>query len=267
MYCAYCKDPVAKRNFRNRHTHEQEASKDRNSKQKASQSKMPATTANASMRTNDKKNPQEISEGTGSSNTLSGSSSGVLAVAPRHHHQKDAKKRSGSNLDDEGPKNKLSRMSNSRKEAWELLLAERPSTDESYAMSAWLMKVMAVSDTKKPVAQALAQVMKAAPTSKSPATLSMEQGSSGSSNEDSNESSPTEESFPASGSAPTESSSNGDVKNVHAVKKMPSSKPMSSNDGSNEDSSPTNGSSNESSNDSSSDNQDDMDIKEIWIRD
>ena len=241
LYCAYCKGPVAKRNFRNRHTHDNEAEKERNEKQQPAQTKKPplntATQRSSSVNT---KNPHQVSEGTGS-NTGSGSSSGVLAVAPKYYHQKDGKKRSGGNISDDASKKKLARMDNERKDAWAILLAERPATDQSDAMSAWLMKVMAVSDLKKPTAQAIA--------------LSMEQRSSGSSNEDSNESSPTDE------SAPTESSSNGAVKGV--VKKIPSSKPTSSN----EDSSPTNGSSNESSNDSSSDNQDDMDIKEIWIRD
>jgi hypothetical protein len=122
----------------------------------------------------------EVSEGKGS-NTGSGSSSGILAVAPEHHYNK---KRSAVNMTDmtdttdDVSRSKLARMGHQRKDAWALLLAERPNTDQSDEMSAWLMKVMAVSDLTKPAAQALAKLKAGAPKS---------------SNEDSNESSPTDE--------------------------------------------------------------------------
>eukprot|EP00429_Kryptoperidinium_foliaceum_P088989 CAMPEP_0176198616 /NCGR_PEP_ID=MMETSP0121_2-20121125/8143_1 /TAXON_ID=160619 /ORGANISM="Kryptoperidinium foliaceum, Strain CCMP 1326" /LENGTH=575 /DNA_ID=CAMNT_0017537469 /DNA_START=36 /DNA_END=1764 /DNA_ORIENTATION=+ len=243
LYCAYCKDPVAKRNFRDRHTHNDQAASKKVNKQ-TNNTPQPQSVAKS---TTKNKATHEVSEGTGS-NTGSGSSSGILAVAPKHHHNK---KRSAVNMtntsSDDASRSKLARMDDERKDAWILLLGERPNTDQSDDMSAWLMKVMAVSDLKKPTTEALAKVKGGTPKSNSP-----EPGSSGSSNEDSNESSPTDE------SSPTESSSsNGAVK---GAKKMASSAPTSSNDASNEE--------NESSNDSSSsDNQDDMDIKEIWIRD
>mmetsp|Transcript_40742 Transcript_40742/g.117003 ORF Transcript_40742/g.117003 Transcript_40742/m.117003 type:complete len:513 (-) Transcript_40742:361-1899(-) len=269
LYCAYCKDPVAKRNFRNRHTHEEEEKKKKKEEAANAKKAPPSSTAKKVVVA---KKPHEISEGTGSSNTGSSKTTSIsdpTAQMKKHHRQKDSKKRSASTSlsDSDESRKKLARMDNERKDTWAMLLAERPSTDQSDAMSAWLMKVMAVSDPKKTTAQALAQVKAASDsTSESPATLSMEAGSSNEdSNEDSNESPTTDSSSPVDESSPNESSSSdGAVKG--SSKKMPSSsKPTSSNDASNEDSSPTN--SNESSNDSSSDNQDDMDIKEIWIRD
>lgn len=266
LYCAFCKDPVAKRNFRNRHTHEDNVdSSDRPFKMQKMTKSVPSSRPNTNA-PNASKAPHEVSEGAGSSNNGSGegwpSNSNLVsrqtAMLPRKrpHYLKESQKRSTtaaamSSETDTTSQEKSARVDTKRVDAWTMLLAERPSTDQSDAMSKWLMKVMAISDLKKSTAQAIA-VAKAS------------NSDMGSSNEGSNDgASPGDESSPTDDSSPTESSSDDTGQNV---KKMPSSKPTSSNDASNEDSSPTN--SNDSSNDSSSDNQDeDMDIKEIWIRD
>lgn len=267
LYCAYCKDPVAKRNFRNRHTHDKEAAKEQDNKRSPPpehSKRTPLSTAVKRLDSTSTKSPHEVSEGTGVSSTGSSSNSGVLPVPSKHHNRKDARRHAG-NINNDTSKTKLARMDEERKEAWTCLLAERPSIGHTDAMSAWLMKVMAVSDPKKPTDQAIAEVKATIPSSDSPAELSTGQGTSGSSNEDPNESSPTHESSPMDESSPTESTSDDAGKDMH--KNMNASKPASSNDASNEDSLPTNGSSNESSSNSTSDSRDDMDMKEIWIRD
>ena len=51
---------------------------------------------------------------------------------------------------------KLARMDSPRKDAWKWLLANRPEVATGDEMDAWLMQVMAISDTKRSVPADLA---------------------------------------------------------------------------------------------------------------
>jgi hypothetical protein len=45
---------------------------------------------------------------------------------------------------------KIASIDMARRSAWERLLVSRPSTDDNEELAAWLVRVMAVSDLKKP---------------------------------------------------------------------------------------------------------------------
>lgn len=146
LYCSYCKDPVAKRNFRNRHNHgmaevTEAAEEDENH--------------------NTAKAPAKVTSGSSSSD---GSSAGDNSG----NNQDDGNnKRTATQALGEEPSadlaipNKLARLTRvdpTRVEAWQMLLPTRPSSDDEETMSAWLMRVMAVSDTARPISEVLANL-------------------------------------------------------------------------------------------------------------
>ena len=93
-----------------------------------------------------------------SSNAAEGSnpSEGSRSTSSSDPAAKDRTKRAaGPVISSDHPlkKVKLEQLHPERKEAWSLLLAERPETDAEEQMSAWLMKVIAVSDARKPVSE------------------------------------------------------------------------------------------------------------------
>jgi len=166
LYCAYCKDPVAKRNFRTKHTHAELHGKvppqagikkvasggtDSNDRKKA-----PVSTI---LPMSKKRKAQHLvvsSDGNGSgSGQCSGdqkeSSSGA-GTSSSDNPSSDLNKQKGGNLTtDENieASRKLAKLDKERRSAWERLLVSRPDTDRSSDMSSWLMRVMAISDLNK----------------------------------------------------------------------------------------------------------------------
>lgn len=214
VYCAFCKDPVAKRNFRNRHNHHEEMnteegddSKDtqkavRKHQERDRERKPPLSTVISSSSNN-------ISEGSGSGSSISKS------IEPND------KKRPAASMTAAAPESlsrKFARIDAERKEAWNILLAKRPSSDQSEEMSAWLMQIMAVSDLKKSMTEVHAEAKdtfkkpRVTSNSESPVTSSMESSSSYTRNgsTDSASSSTPSESSPTDGSSNDSSNESSD---------------------------------------------------------
>ena len=150
LYCTYCKDPVAKRNFRNRHNHGMTTAEGDSSETK---SKASANTANG---------PAKVTSGSSASDG-SGSSEGAIKKG------ENIKKRSAAvaGLSDAAgavhpaERSKLARLEMAdpdRVRAWQLLLPTRPQAENEEHMSAWLMRVMAVSDTARPISEVLSNL-------------------------------------------------------------------------------------------------------------
>lgn len=155
LYCQYCKDPVAKRNFRSRHNHAEEKAEEDQPK-KAPNDSAPASAGDKAKR----QEPQPatlrnvVADVTSSSSQHASETS--TAASNSTQNEKAGVKRSLDEMNsehDEMIKRKLSKIAPERQVVWGTLLAERPKSDDELEMSAWLMRVMAVSDSKKPIAE------------------------------------------------------------------------------------------------------------------
>lgn len=154
LYCAYCKDPVAKRNFRNQHSHADGGEEGVIPSVAAQQSSarltpvkqhnhdeatptVPSAFATSKKRKMDARE-QSVAEGdriaTASANA---STEGDRSASERSYENDEISK-------------KIASIDKARRSAWERLLVSRPCTDQNEELAAWLIRVMAVSDLKKP---------------------------------------------------------------------------------------------------------------------
>ena len=272
LYCSFCKDAVAKRNFRNRHYHE-DYKKEGNSGSHRTENpdvKMVDSARAVGAGTKEGNGQQQgVALISGNSSYPSGESQSGSGSTVTNSDEAGRKRPASGFAMRTDLKTKLAKLDPNRKEAWDLLLASRPSTAQSNKMSAWLMQIMAVSDKTQPLPEdPLEAVLKTVETSESPnndpaaSSMSNDSGSS-TSNDDSNETSSDS------------TQSNGLASDVaqHSRKRKANSclssqtTDGSSNDESNETASDTQsneysdgrhsseGSSDTQSNDSSSDNQ------------
>ena len=164
LYCAFCKDAVAKRNFRKRHQHEQ--------------------SENSGVKMVDSARAVHW-VGAGGTKEASGQLQAALISGSCSHPSEESQSGSGSTLTNSheaGRKRlasviamrtdlraKLAKLEPKRKEAWDLLLASRPDTAQSNKMSAWLMHIMALSDKAKPLSEdPIEAVLKTSETAESP---------------------------------------------------------------------------------------------------
>ncbi|KAL3910440.1 MAG: hypothetical protein SGARI_002124, partial [Bacillariaceae sp.] len=150
LYCTFCKDPVAKRNFRNRHNHGMTTEGD------SSETKSKASTSAAG-------GPAKVTSGSSASDG-SGSSEGKTIRKGDGNKKRSAAAAALADLSaSEHPavRNKLARLEMTdpdRAKAWQLLLPTRPQAENEECMSAWLMRVMAVSDTARPISEVLSNL-------------------------------------------------------------------------------------------------------------
>lgn len=165
LYCAYCKDPVAKRNFRNQHSHADGAEGTIAAAQPSIQQTShvasatgkqhdhkEATTEPSSELSMSKKRKMSTTQDVTEDDPLPTSSSG-LKIGPASGNASSSEgDKSTSEHSDENDEisKKIASIDMARRSAWERLLVSRPSTDDNEVLAAWLVRVMAVSDLKKP---------------------------------------------------------------------------------------------------------------------
>jgi hypothetical protein len=181
LYCAYCKDACAKRQFRDRHKH----GSDDDSVPMRSCPASSATASSSSTGGGDRSlvcgsaaQPTVVSE------RATISSSDASSIHPRVMKRKrqamsgppldiangrindSARSKCGENgttaggnddaSDDFSMQKKIRSMQQEgRMEAWTSLLVSRPDDKNDDAMASWLMKVMAVSDPSRPIKEVL----------------------------------------------------------------------------------------------------------------
>ena len=261
---------MAKRNFRSRHTHGQTNEKGKDGKLSPAEMKEQQAVDVGNLRRGVDEpeeesdggarppigtiNMNQQSEGSGSGSGLSLSSSAAVANTtnkrPSNHIV--------SSTDEITKRAKL----DTRKEAWEFLLMNRPETANSDEMSAWLMHVMAVSDPNN-ARGAAAQINKM--LAKNEESLVEKSGSTATSTEMDgtiNDSTSTltgsrNGTTDSSSSSPTDGSSNTDSNEDPLSLESSTDNPgnNSSNDSNDSSTSCDNQDQENTSNDSSSDNQ------------
>ena len=123
LYCCYCKGPIARRSFRNKHYH-------------------------AELRNGE--DPNKVQDRSSSvESSWSNSSSSKSAKKKRGHLGPIS---TSSEQADEPPLSKRMKLSLCRREAWALLFQSRPSREaKGDETSEWLMQVLTVSDRKTPI--------------------------------------------------------------------------------------------------------------------
>ena len=109
---------------------------------------VPSTFAATKKRKMDADARQGVAEG-GTLQTSSGLKIGGGTVSGNASSEGDKSASERSDENDEITK-KIAAIDKARRSAWERLLVSRPSTDQNEELAAWLIRVMAVSDLKKP---------------------------------------------------------------------------------------------------------------------
>jgi len=128
--------------------------------------------------------PPEVSEGTGSG--VSTGQKGETTTSSSNDSSDDAaQKKLELEKEHAEATKKLEQIDKERRAAWERLLVSRPGSDQSEEMSAWLMRVMAVSDLKKTTKEIITQAQPGSSQQESSETSSISPGTTESSNEDS----------------------------------------------------------------------------------
>jgi hypothetical protein len=139
---------VAKRNFRNRHNHGMtEVTETTEGDETHNAAKAPAKVTSGS----------SSSDGSSAGDNNSGNNQDNGNINKRTAAQALGGELSGD-LTIPNKLVRLTRVDPTRVEAWQMLLPTRPSSDDEETMSAWLMRVMAVSDTGRPITEVLANL-------------------------------------------------------------------------------------------------------------
>ena len=265
LYCSFCKDAVSKLNFRNRHNHpETKAAEDAKEREKSSDG---ANISDSNGRADGVNNNQEeqrqglmnpptaafisgssSNNPTGSSsNPSEGSRSGSSSDPPEINGNN--KRPASSHPSTACLRSKWAKLDPSRTEAWDFLLVNRPEGNDAEGMNAWIQKVMAVSDSKRPVPgsvpmESVLKSNEASNASEVPSSMTNE--SSSSFNDERNSSSATDDgsSNDESNETSSDSNSNSMSEERHSDKRKAGDYPSSAT---------TDGSSNDESNETSSD--------------
>ena len=180
LFCAYCHGPVAKRNFRSRHSHKEQQEEQSNTSAKAAAANgsrpfhrqtLPKTYDNENRKQTEASVKNRISSSSSHQTSESASPSGSSANAPhelnngkrnRDDSHSSTEKSSGS----DDPPTSNAGSEDSREAIWASLLKKRPRTDTGDEMSAWLMKVMAVSDDQKSLSEVSSYINDSGPNPK-----------------------------------------------------------------------------------------------------
>ena len=158
LYCSYCRDPVAKRNFRMKHSHsEGEEGNGKAPKEEKSFSR------NYKSNGNDNDDDEEIMPLTttvvsSSSHHSSMASESLSRSMPLKGSKRPMGEITGLSTVDNMIAKKLAKIDSKRHYAWETLLGSRPLTEDGDEMSSWLMQVLCLSDLKMPLQEASAGV-------------------------------------------------------------------------------------------------------------
>lgn len=137
-YCVFCRDPVAKRSFRNRHNHAGEKLEDRT---RGDGSKQAKTSLYGTVSSCSTLSPSEDG---------SGSASSPDEDLPMKRCCEDSSRGKRPS--------KSAKVHDERMAAWELLLANRPDASKDKEITVWLDQVMLVSDARKPFSAATSKM-------------------------------------------------------------------------------------------------------------
>ncbi|KAL3921867.1 MAG: hypothetical protein SGILL_002518, partial [Bacillariaceae sp.] len=175
LYCAFCKDTGAKRQFRERHNHGADDETVKRSSQAAIDKKEAADTVDEAERASAvlagmlHVKTADISSSEASNPNIRGRgkrkrpSMKASASLEQKNDQGDVYGLEGATTNkgafsielDEPMKKKLQSVQGERMNAWTALLLSRPQDNNDEGMSSWLMKVMAISDISRPIEQVI----------------------------------------------------------------------------------------------------------------
>ena len=160
LYCSYCRDPVAKRNFRMKHNHSEGEEGNGNAlKEKESFSRNYESSGD-DVDANEETVPITATVVSSSSHQISMVSESLSRSMPSHGSKRPIGEMTGSLHVDDMIVKKLAKIDLKRQDAWETLLRSRPLTEDGDEMSSWLMQVLCVSDLKMPLQDASASAGK-----------------------------------------------------------------------------------------------------------
>jgi hypothetical protein len=162
-YCAFCRVPVAKRNFHQRHGHGIPTTREeaQNNKSSGTVKRPSAPNPQPTVATNNRSGSKQNKK-TPPTKTVGNSRLHSTDDLSRQSNKRDrdrysiASNQKVSCSDPSGTSTSISKsvspeIPHARQMQWASLLRRRPDTSDSDSMSAWLLQVMAISDLKAPL--------------------------------------------------------------------------------------------------------------------